>query len=352
MSQRFLASVVAAAIVFALTATASAGQTQAPKTTPRNHTATKSWVPPRTPDGQPDLQGVWVNNSATPLERPAALAGRALLTDDEVAELKTRAARLFSDVKNDFAGGDDVFLAALANPQQFKNPLATGSALNVVEREFDNRTSLITEPSDGRIPFTLAGRQRQSAHVAARQHPAPAGPEELPTDLRCITAGAPRLGGNAASYNSYYQILQTPGYVVLVGEVIHDARIIPLDPRPHVPSSIRQWHGDSRGRWEGDTLVVDTVNFSPKSFLIGSAENLHLVERFTRVAADMITYEITVDDSTTWTQPWTAVVRLKQSRDQIYEYACHEGNYQTMVGILAGTRAEEHAATRQTEAPK
>ncbi len=351
MFERFLASVVAAALAFALTPAPEASQTASRRPTPRNVAASKTWTLPRTPDGQPDMQGVWINNSATPLERPAELAGRAALSDDEVAELKRRAARLFSDVKNDFAGGDDFFLAALANPERFRNPQATGSALNVVEREFDNRTSLITEPSDGRIPFTPAGRQQQTAHVFARQHPNPAGPEDLPTDLRCITAGVPRLGGNAASYNNYYQILQTPGYVVLVGEVIHDARIIPLDARPHVPTGVRQWHGDSRGRWEGNTLVVDTVNFSSKSFFIGSSEHLHLVERFTLVDADTITYEITVDDSTTWTTPWTAVVRMKHSQDRMYEYACHEGNSHTMVGILAGTRAEENAAAK-TGPPK
>jgi hypothetical protein len=132
--------------------------------------------------------------------------------------------------------------------------------------------------------------------------------------------------------------------VVLVGEAIHDARIIPLNGRPHLPQGIRQWHGDSRGRWEGNTLVVDTTNFSPQTNFMGSAENLHLVERFTRVDPDTIEYEITLNDPTTWTKPWTAVIPLKKSQDRIYEYACHEGNYDVMHGVLAGARAEEKAA--------
>ena len=160
-----------------------------------------------------------------------------------------------------------------------------------------------------------------------------------------LTFGVPRVGGNyGAGVFGYYQILQAPGNVVLTSEFIHEARIIPLDGRRHLPPSIRQWNGDSRGRWEGNTLVVDTTNFSPQSHFMGSAENLHLVERLTRVAPDTINYEITLDDLTTWTKPWTAIVRLKQSQNQLYEVACHEGNYFTMVGILAGARAEEKAA--------
>jgi hypothetical protein len=305
--------------------------------------ATKPWTPPRTPDGQPDLQGIWLNNSATPLERPKALEGRLLLTDAEVTELKRRAARIFSTSDSDFAGGDAVYLAALDNPDKFKAPGATGNALDMVERDFDNRTSLIVDPPDGKIPFTPEGQRRQAAMAAMRARPAPTGPEDLPNDLRCITFGVPRLGGNAASANSYYQILQTHQYVVLFGEVIHDARVIPLDGGPHLPSSVRQWHGDSRGRWDGNTLVVDTTNFSPESYFQGSRENLHLVERFTRVAPDRIDYQITVSDPTTWTQPWTSVVRLKSTRDQMFEYACHEGNYTTMTGMLRGARADEKA---------
>ena len=311
----------------------------------------KPWSPPLTPDGHPDFQGVWVNNSATPLERPKALEGRQALTDEEVAVLKSRAAR-FRDNDSDFAGGDNLFLAALSGVEKYKSPVATGGADAGADREFENRTSLIVDPTDGKIPFTLEGQRRQSAAVDARAHPMPAGPEDLPNDLRCLTFGVPRLGGNAAGYNSYYQIVQTPGYVVLFGEVIHDARVISVDGRPHLPSDVRLWHGDSRGRWEGRTLVIDTTNFSAKSFFQGSSENLHLIERITRSAADTIDYEITVSDPGTWTRPWTAVVHLKQSSDRIFEYACHEGNDRTVTDMLLGARSAEASTSDPPARPR
>jgi len=302
--------------------------------------AASNWTAPRTPDGQPDLQGVWLSNGATPLERPKALEGRQFLTDAEVAELKKRAARLFKQGNSDYAAGDNAFLAAYANVDQYKNPnISTGGAEDMVDREFDNRTSLIVDPPDGKLPpLTPAGLRRVAAADAATKRP-PAGPEDFTNFIRCITFGTPRVGGNfGAGPYSYYQIFQTAGYVVLFTEMIHEARIIPLDGRPHIPQSIRQWSGDSRGRWEGKTLVVDTTNFSTKNYYMGSAENLHLVERFTRVSADRLDYTVTIDDPTTWTKPWTAVVRLKATKDAIYEFACHEGNYVSMVGMLSGTK--------------
>lgn len=341
MRRRCLAPLVALMTVLALGATPIAEQAGA------------RWTVPRTPDGRPDLQGIWLNNSATPLERPEALEGRQSLTDREVAELKQRAAQIFdASANSDFAGGDDVFLAALANPQRFRNPNATNSSYTMVPREFDNRTSLIVDPANGRVPpLTSEAQRKRSLAAAAGQRP-PVGPEDLGNMIRCITFGMPRLGGNAASYGNYYQIVQTATYVVLVGEVIHDARVIPLDGRPHLAHGLRQWHGDSRGRWEGDTLVVETTNFSPKSNFMGSAEHLRLVERFTRVAPDTITYEITVADPTTWTKPWTSVVRLKLTQDRMYEYACHEGNHHVVGGILAGARAEETIANEPRGRPR
>jgi hypothetical protein len=313
--------------------------------------ATKSWTPPRTLDGQPDLQGIWLNNDATPLERPKALEGKRFLTNEEVAALRKNAARLFGgDVNSDAAGGDNFFLAALANPEVYKNRNSTGSGVGAV-REIDNRTSLIVDPPDGKIPLmTPDGRQRRRAADAAafavpRPSP-PSGPEDLSNFIRCITYGAPRLGGAAASYHNYSQIVQTPEYVMFLSEAMHDARIIPLDGRPHLPQNVRRWLGDSRGRWEGSTLIVETTNYSPKSSLLGSAENLHVVERFTRTALDKINYEITLTDPTTWATPWTAVVRLKRTNDKMYEDACHEGNQRVMEDILAGARAEEKAAVR------
>jgi hypothetical protein len=291
------------------------------------------------------LQGRWLNNGATPLERPKALEGRQFLTNDEVAELRKRADRLFKNGKSDIAGGDTPFLATLANPDVYKSPTgATGNSDEMIDRVFDNRTSLISDPSDGKIPpLTLEARQRQAAADQATRRSE--GPEDLSNVVRCITYGVPRLGGNfGAGIFGYYQILQAPRYVVLMTESIHEARIIPLDGRPHLPYGIRQWNGDPRGRWEGNTLVVDTTNFSPRSNFMGSAENLHLVERFTRVAHDMINYEIALDDPATWTKPWRAAIHLRQTQDEIYEFACHEGNAGIIRGVLAGARADERAA--------
>src|SRR5262245_15778106 len=211
----------------------------------------------------------------------------------------------------------------------------------MVQREFDNRTSLIVDPADGRIPPLTPEAQQRRAALAAKER-APAGPEDLNNNTRCITPGVPRIGGVGADPQyGYYQIAQGPGHVVILMETFHDARIIPLDGRPHLPQSIRLWSGDSRGRWEGATLVVDTTNFAPTSNFLGSSSRLHLVERFTRVAPDTIDYEVTADDATTWTKPWTALVHLKQMTVKIYEYACHEGNAHSMQAILAGARADE-----------
>jgi len=289
--------------------------------------------------GQSDLSGVWLSNSATPLERPAALAGKAYLTDAEVVELKKRADKLFSNGNSDFASGDNAFLAAYTNVEHFKNPAgqSTGGSEEMVKREFENRTSLIVDPPDGRIPALTpeAVRRLHATEEAAKIPPTRA--EQLTNPLRCLTFGVPRIGGNfGAGPYSYYRIVQSKDYVAILPEMIHDARIIPLDGRPHLPSDVRQWNGDPRGHWEDKTLVVDTTNFSPQSDFMGSRENLHLVERFTRVAPAMLKYEVTIEDPSTWTRPWTASINLKQSKDDIYEAACHEGNYDVMVGMLWG----------------
>ena len=346
MSHRCITSLGTLGTVIAIVSLAPvpvAGQT------PRaSFAAADTWTLPRTPDGQPDLQGIWANNNATPLQRPEELAGRQALTDEEVATLKERATQLFNDDAGDAAFGDSVFQAALAEAEDFTSTDAGTGNYNhfwLVERDFDNRTSLVVDPPDGRIPpLTPEGQKRADARSAARRRPAD-GPEDRSLSERCISFGMPRLG---AGYNSYYQILQTPGYVVIFMETIHDARVIPLDGRPHISQDIRQWHGDPRGHWEGDTLVVDTTNYSPKSYLRGSAENLHVVERFTRVGPHTISYEITVDDPTTWTTAWTAMILLKKTEDSIFEFACHEGNI-GMEGILSGARAQEKAAAEAAE---
>jgi len=211
----------------------------------------------------------------------------------------------------------------------------------IADRDFDNRTSLVTEPADGRIPpLTPAAQQRRAGANLDRDQRGSDGPEDRTLSERCITFGVPRL---QAAYNSYIQIFQTRDYVAIVMETIHDARIIPVNGRPHVGAKIRQYLGDSVGHWEGDTLVVDTTNYSPKSDFRGSRDHLHLVERFTRVSPNRIDYEMRIDDPTTWVRPWTAMIPLKRTDEAIYEYACHEGN-DGMSGILEGARAEEKAA--------
>ncbi len=218
------------------------------------------------------------------------------------------------------------FLAALANMKKYTRASATSDSDALAEREFDNRTSLIVDPPDGKLPpYTAAGRQRLRALAEATdlKNP-PAGPEDMTSFQRCLTWGVPMP--RPSNYTSYYQIVQSPGYVVVMMEAVHDARIIPLNRREHLLPGIRTWNGDSIGHWEGTTLVVDTTDFSPQDNFMGAAENLHLVERFTRIAPDEIRYEFTVDDPTTWTKPWTASLRLKQTPYKIYEFACHEGN--------------------------
>ncbi len=308
------------------------------------------WSPPRTPAGRVDLQGVWANNAATPLERPDSLAGKAAFTDEEVAQLRASAERIFGGA-DDAAFADGVFNAVLADVE--KNVSRDGGTGNyssvwMVDREFENRTSLITDPADGRVPaLTSEAEARvEAARVYREEHPAD-GPEDRTRQVRCITYGIPRVGGLGAGYNSYYHILQTPGHLVMLGEMIHDARVIPIGDMPHAPESVRQWHGDSRGHWEGDTLVVETTNYSPQSGYRGSSENLHMIERFTLAGPQRLHYEITVTDPTTWIRPWTAMVPLARSQDALFEYACHEGNI-GMVGILAGARAEEAAAVRES----
>ena len=303
------------------------------------------------------MQGVWSDASITPLERPRALADRKLLTDAEVAQLKARSERLFNNRESDFIPGDNLFLALWADADAVHNPNATGSVLNMVPREFDNRTSLITDPPDGRLPpLTPEGRRRQSEGLASNlttpwqfgaapsaastPRRVPRGPEDLSNALRCISWGVPKIAGNI-NYTSHQQIVQGPGYVVLLSEVNHEARMIPLDGRPHLPDRLRQLNGDSRGHWEGNTLVVETTNFSPRSFFMGSADGLHLTERFTRTSARTMDYEVTLSDPTTWTRPWTALVRLKSTEDPLIEFACHEGNHYVVRGILGGARAEE-----------
>ena len=318
----------------------------------------------RTPWGHPDLQGTYTNKTITPLERPAEFAGRELLTAEEAAglereaaarnaELLTRPARRTAVTENVNVGEDGA--------PGYYNSFWLDAGLTST-----GRTSIIVDPPDGRIPpLTPAAQQDEDARLAAR---AGRGPADAWTDLdlndRCVlwAAGPPMLPDG---YNSYYLILQTPEYVAIQVEMIHDTRIIPLDGRPRLGRPIPQWLGEMRGRWEGDTLVVETrhiarseegSSFSRDAARIraangGRTESLRVVERFTRVDADTLRYEFTVEDPTRWTRPWSGELPLRRTDEPLFEYACHEGNY-GLANMLSGARAEEREAGGGVEAPR
>jgi hypothetical protein len=294
-----------------------------------NAAQTGKYTPPRTPDGQPDLQGVWTNITITPLERPADLVGKAFFTAAEARQYeKDTVSRNNADRRD---GG------AQADLNRAYNDAWYDRGTRVVETL---RTSLVIDPSDGRIP--RKAQQGAPAAPPGLGRP-PEGPEDRALTERCIlwpTAGPPMM---PSFYNNNYQIVQSPGYVTILVEMIHDARIIPIDQRPHVDAGVRQWMGDPRGHWEGNTLVVETTNFNDKTRFQRSGANMHLVERFTRTAPDTITYEFTVDDPSAFTKPWTAQIPMKKTEGPIIEYACNEGNY-SMEGMLAGARADEKKA--------
>ncbi len=284
----------------------------------------------RTPWGDPDLQGLWTNATITPFERPAEMSGKPVLTEQEAAEYEQRTNQARD--ADSRAGGTEADLGRAYN--QFWYDRGTRVVAS-------RRTSLVVDPPDGRVPaLTAEGQARAEARANARKRSPADGPEDRSLAERCIlwpTAGPPML---PSGYNNNYQILQTPGYVVILIEMIHDVRIIPLDGRPHAPQVIRQWMGDSRGRWDGNTLVVTTMNFTGKTNFRGASENLRLVERFTRVDADAINYEFTVEDPSSFAKLWTASIPMTKTDGPIFEYACHEGNY-GMTNLLSGARAEE-----------
>ena len=300
------------------------------------------WKVPRTADGKPDLQGVWGNNGVTPMTRPTQWKDKATLTDAEVDELKGFLAR-YVDQGGDAIFGNLVQLVLNAKDKgEFKQTSYDPTTGNynqfwMADREWDNRTSLIIDPPDGQFPaLTPAAQARRTAAAARPRTRGPAdGPEDRPLSERCISYGAPRTQAN---YNSYTQIIQSPETVVLLQEMIHDARVVPMTSTPHLPKNIRQLHGDPRGRWDGDTMVVETTNYI--NGFQGSTPDVKITERYTRVSPDFINWQVTVDDPATWVKPYTFMVRLKKAEGLIYEYACHEGNY-AMEGILAGARAEE-----------
>ena len=300
-----------------------------------------NWTLPRTPDGHPDLQGVWANNNITPLERPEAWADKAVLTDEEVAALQVAAANAVGD--GDALFGDQLVLAAIQGIEATSYDPTTGNYNQfwIAERDFTRQTSLVIDPPNGRVPdVTPEARERlRAAAQYRRDHPADSYTDR-PLSERCVTYGVPRLG---AGYNSYYQIFQSADHVVILYEMNHDARIIPLTGQQHLSDDVRQLHGDPRGHWEGDTLVVETTNYSSTASFRGSSDGLRMVERFTRVGPQTLDWDVTITDPTVWTAPWTVRIPLAFSAEPLFEYACHEGNI-GMEGILAGHRHEERTA--------
>jgi hypothetical protein len=290
----------------------------------------KTSTVPRTPDGKPDLQGVWTSATLTPLERPADLGNKQFFTKEEAAQWTKQFLQANNRDRRD--GPAQVDVGRAYNEFWFSRGDMVVPTL---------RTSLIIDPPDGKIPaLTPDGRERAAARAEAqRLHPAD-GPEDRSLAERCINwpvAGPPMIPGG---YNNNYQIVQGPGYVTIVVEMIHDVRTIPTDGRPHLPATVRQWMGDPRGHWEGDTLVVDTTNFTGKTNFRGSGENLHLVERFRRTGPGQLMYEFTVNDPASFTRAWTAQIPMAKTDGPLFEYACHEGNY-GMEGMLRGARQQE-----------
>jgi len=296
------------------------------------------YTAPRTPDGQPDLQGVWSNAILTPLQRPPEFADKAFLTEEEALAYEAR--------RNEetFRGTRDV--DAVTDVAYAYNDFWWDWGSKIAPTR---RTSLIIDPPDGRLPaLTPEGQKRRDAREEHRRlHPAD-GPEDRLLRERCIVwsgngdqgAGPPML---PSAYNNNFHLVQTADHVLIIKEMVHETRVVPLDGRPYLPDDVRQWLGNSRGHWEGDTLVVETQNFTDKTYFQGTSEHMQLTERFTRVADDILLYEFTVRDPVALTRPFTAQIPTVKLDGLIYEFACHEAN-RGMVGLLGGARAEERAA--------
>jgi hypothetical protein len=300
----------------------------------------RKWTPPRTSDGQPDFQGNWATATLTPLERPPEFAGKEFLTVQEAAEYERRTLEQVNSDRRD--GGAEADLSR--NYNEFWRDRGT----TVVATR---RTSLIVDPPDGKVPpLTPEARRKQAAMSggvgapatvsAARPQRLPGGPEDLPLRIRCISRDLPMI---PTPNNNFLQIVQSAGYVAIVQEMMHEVRIVPLDQRPHPDPRIRGYMGDSRGHWEGNTLVIDTTNFIGTGNFYGADEAMHLTERLTRTDPNTILYQFTVDDPTAFTRPWSGEMSMRKTDEPVEEYACHEGNY-SMVSILAGARAAEKRA--------
>ncbi len=306
-------------------------------------TSDKAYVVPKTPDGQPDLQGYWTNNTYTPLERPANVTKEFYTPEEALAAAKKSAEREASQI--------DSTPGTVADVHYDFTQFGLDKSQTVLNANL--RTSMITDPPDGRIPpVTEEGKKRAAAKAAQRP------PQSATYDMvqniqigsRCIYQGAgpPML---PPGYNPGYQIIQGENYVMILIEAGHETRIIPLDNRPHPPKTVRQWLGDSRGHWDGNTLVVETTNFNDRVNFRGASENLKVIERFTRTADDTIRYQFTIDDPSTWEKTWSAELPFTKMDGPIFEHACHEGNY-GIANTLAGVRAQEKRTAEAAAAKK
>ena len=336
MKDRCLAALAVAAVVALPAAQPAAGQAPPPAA----KSAAKAWAAPRTPDGKPDLQGIWTDGTVTPLERPKGLGAKEFYTDQEYAKLSERLSQ--GDV------GEEAEIGA-ARPQAVRFDLELyGFDIKKSRFASNKRTSLIVGP-EGRVPPMLAeARERNAARAAKNKGHEFDSYENRPLSERCILMNQERIPMiPGANDNNLLEIVQGPGYVALLHEIDHDTRVIPTDGRPHVAPNIRLYQGDSVGHWEGNTLVVDTTNFTNLTNFRGSSEKLHLVERFTRTSEGALTYQFTVDDPSTWDKPWTAEIPWVKTEGPVYEWACHEGN--SMIStILRGARVTEEEAAKKS----
>ncbi len=336
MSYRYFAFMSALAVMLAA---ALPGQTRNAAPQPK----AKSWTVPRTTDGHADLQGIWTNATITPLERAAAMAGKATLTDAEAVVLEKNASAELAKV--DGASEHPLLAAAGSNGTGGYNVLFIDRGSEFARVDGVKRTSLIVDPPEGKVPPTTPeARQRNAGLIGMGRYDSV---KDRPLAERCLlgfgsTSGPPML---PVLYNNNYQIVQTPDHVMILVEMVHDARIVRMNGK-HPGPEVRQWLGDSIGRWDGDTLVVDTTNFTNRTRFRGSSENLHVIERFTRTDANTILYRVTIDDPTTFTKIWTLEYPFVTAEGPIYEYACHEGNY-ALTDILGGARKADAEAGRK-----
>ncbi|HEY7339052.1 MAG TPA: hypothetical protein VH639_29455 [Bryobacteraceae bacterium] len=324
-----------AAAVALVGALPALGQAQSSKGAAANSSPAKTWTPARTPDGQPDLQGYWTNATTTPLERPKALGSKEFYTEQEMAAIDQKE-RERDEKALEQAGTPDIVHYDFS---QFGLDRAQSKSVR------STRTSLIVGP-EGTIPPLLPEARKKAAERAAfdREHSFDAA-EYRPLSARCLMLTYESVPMLSAGYNNNLQIVQGRGYVAVMHEMNHSVRVIPTDGQPHLPAGVRQWRGDSRGHWDGNTLVVDVTNFTDRNPFHGSGDKLHVVERFTRVDNDTIMYRFTVEDPATWDKPWTAEAVWSKTKGPIYEFGCHEGNY-GLANTLHGARVEEEAAKK------